>query len=69
MSEWISTAERLPNNDNAILLWNGECVFQGWAEQDEDSDKYDIFYFGGRQIAGPVTHWMSLPAPPQNKQI
>lgn len=62
---WISCEDRLPENDDGIMLFTEEeGVFQGWAEEDEDTGKRNNFYFGGYQRAYGVTHWQPLPAAP-----
>lgn len=64
-SGWISCEDRLPENDDGIMLFTEEeGVFQGWAEEDEDTGKHNNFYFGGNQRAYGVTYWMPLPAAP-----
>ena len=66
--EWISVAERLPDNDQPVLVWNSGgycqkpwawwqiCDYEDgkWREQDE-RDEYP-----------GVTHWMPLPPEPPN---
>jgi hypothetical protein len=66
--EWISVSERLPDNDQPVLVWNsgGYCAKPWawwqicdysdgkWREQDE-RDEYP-----------GVTHWMPLPHEPEN---
>jgi hypothetical protein len=65
---WISVADRLPDNDQPVLVWNsgGYCLKPWawwqicdyrdgkWREQDE-RDEYP-----------GVTHWMPLPPEPPN---
>lgn len=60
---WISIKEKLPENDNNILLYNGEAVLSGWAEQGEEDGKFDQFFYGGNQPLFGVTHWQ-IPQPP-----
>lgn len=64
-SGWISCEDRLPENDDGIMLFTEEeGVFQGWAEEDEHTGRRNNFYFGGNQRAYGVTHWQPLPAAP-----
>lgn len=63
IDSWISVKDKLPENDNNILLYNGETVLNGWAEQGEEDGKYDQFFYGGNQPLFGVTHWQ-VPQPP-----
>ncbi|WP_162629415.1 DUF551 domain-containing protein, partial [Klebsiella pneumoniae] len=55
--KWISVSERMPENDGAYLCWDNRYV-----------TTY-AFIFGAWQanqfIAKNITHWMPLPAGPQ----
>lgn len=61
--QWIAVTERLPRPGQLVLSWapdaNGEqynldFVSNEWAEWTSDE---------------PVTHWMSLPQPPQGRKL
>lgn len=53
--EWIPVSERMPDENGAYQVWNGKHV--GAVP----------FFFGSFQCINPeqVTHWMPLPAAPQ----
>ncbi|ENT2065264.1 DUF551 domain-containing protein [Salmonella enterica] len=62
---WISCSERMPDNDESkpIAIFTGKCLGQGMFVATYDDD--GLFdYWEGMEIIG-VSHWMPLPAPPQ----
>lgn len=81
MSKWISVSDRLPeNNEQVIILDTNTKDFSGYAKNkyccpDEVSGAlfFDgIFYSNGPDFDYPdvfyyVTHWMPLPEPPEVK--
>jgi hypothetical protein len=72
--QWISVKDRLPNNDEQVLVFGrgthelnnrvqpairNRCTAEGWAG-------YDIIDWGGEtDDVVNVTHWMPLPKPPE----
>lgn len=62
---WISCSERMPDNDESkpIAIFTGKCLGQGIFVATYDDDGF-FDYWEGMEIIG-VTHWMPLPAPPQ----
>lgn len=62
---WISCSERMPDNDEykPIAIFTGKCLGQGIFVATYDDDGF-FDYWEGMEIIG-VTHWMPLPAPPQ----
>lgn len=67
MSQWIAVEERLPEQDQAVLVWDIDS---------SHSDFVDIGYYdpesapetGWRSdeyMNKSVTHWMPLPLPPE----
>ncbi|EAQ5174934.1 DUF551 domain-containing protein [Salmonella enterica subsp. enterica serovar Teko] len=62
---WISCSERMPDNDESkpIAIFTGKCLGQGVFVATYDDDGF-FDYWEGMEIIG-VTHWMPLPAPPQ----
>lgn len=67
MSEWISVDERLPINDQNVLV-----LFKRYADHDILCAQFTVFNnrFTSRGYYGApimnVTHWMPLPEPPSN---
>lgn len=78
MSEWISVKDRLPENDDSVLV----CAFTGADRQvvfEAHYWPYPTNAYGDQQGAwqncdhdGPyqldsttITHWMPMPAPPE----
>lgn len=71
MSKWIKCSERVPDNCNDVTLYSGECgVFNGyyWRSTDGFGGVPGFYSNSGEHDDGPkegVTHWMPLPAPPE----
>lgn len=68
---WIPVSERLPESNVFVLVSNGVWVGQGrhcdsnYYEEDEQwQDEHGEFI---NLLHHPVTHWMSLPAAPQQE--
>lgn len=60
MSEWISVKDRLPELFKSVLTIDSEGeMFINWLEDEDKEEEY--FAYGGES----VTHWMPLPAPPE----
>ncbi|HDC2633607.1 TPA: DUF551 domain-containing protein [Salmonella enterica] len=62
---WISCSERMPDNDESkpIAIFTGKCLGQGMFVATYDDDGF-FDYWEGMEIIG-VSHWMPLPAAPQ----
>jgi hypothetical protein len=59
--QWISASERMPDDGNVVLAWNGKRVVFGYRRE---GDWIDTLY--GWVITDGPSHWMPLPEPPQN---
>lgn len=66
-SGWINVKDRLPDEFENIIVWNGEYVYDDvriinngeyWTHV--SGYDYDSYRING------VTHWQPLPAPPSN---
>lgn len=64
MSEWIKTIERMPDVGTVVLTAKDGCVNVGEAERSGANYRYFTSIISGREL--PATHWMPLPAPPQD---
>ncbi|EOU4015913.1 dATP/dGTP pyrophosphohydrolase domain-containing protein [Salmonella enterica] len=66
---WISCSERMPDNDESkpIAIFTGKCLGQGMFVATYDDDGF-FDYWEGMEIIG-VSHWMPLPAAPQQEVI
>ena len=68
MSDWISVAEKLPEeSDGMVLFTNGRAVTSGYRNHmfrmsGEEGVYAPAIRKGGGYMR--VTHWMYLPAPP-----
>lgn len=60
MSAWISTKDRLPDDEQTVLiaLADGE-VWTGFHDGDDGWR-----FVSADKVGSPVTHWMSFPEPP-----
>ena len=64
-TSWVKCSERMPESGVAVLTYNSwskkmECEFLRY------SDDKRIAWWSTTQESGDVTHWMPLPAPPQD---
>lgn len=72
MTEWISVKDRLPDDDQCVLVidrdshTNGPMNIVSVIYNAECSLEYrwEIDHFCESSYAGDVTHWMPLPEPP-----
>ena len=58
-NRWISVEDRLPDEDDKCLVWNGHHIFVAiyWGDGVWKFDSY----------ACEITHWMPLPEPPKGE--
>ena len=59
---WIPVSERMPEDRTQVILWDAEI---GEVTSGHYSHKTHTFYHCGDAIQNEITHWMPLPAPPQ----
>ncbi|HCS6234416.1 TPA: DUF551 domain-containing protein [Escherichia coli] len=65
---WISCSERMPEDTKMLLAFSqGRIVaaYWNWVMSPIDYKKYRAFTYLSGNILDDVTHWMSLPEPPQ----
>lgn len=64
---WINCSERMPDDDESkpIAIFTGKCLGQGMFVATYDDDGF-FDYWEGMEIIG-VSHWMPLPAAPQQE--
>lgn len=65
---WISCSDRMPEDTKMLLAFSqGEIVaaYWNWVVNPIDYKKYRAFTYLSGNILDDVTHWMSLPEPPQ----
>lgn len=74
MSEWISVTDRLPDEDEWVLVYGPDwanpktyhvghvdCVYKGGVTFEVGSNPNDYY---GTESTNTITHWMALPDPP-----
>ena len=61
MGEWISVQDRLPDYLGDCLVWAHDQEGHGYLRIDTYSWRYGFLHLN-------VTHWMPLPAPPEDDQ-
>ncbi|HCQ7989158.1 TPA: DUF551 domain-containing protein [Klebsiella pneumoniae] len=59
---WIPVSERIPEDRKQVILWDAEI---GEVTSGHYSHKTQTFYHCGDAIENEITHWMPLPAAPQ----
>ena len=64
MSKWISVEDRLPPNQQEVLVYT--VSQKGIGNIDKGYWSIDRFIHRGR---AKVTHWMPLPEPPDKRRI
>ena len=61
-TRWIPCSERMPKNDTTVLVYRPSMVKKVMV-----SYFYNFFCYGRFDVHGEevITHWMSLPKPPE----
>lgn len=59
---WVACSERMPEGMTDVSISNGHDVGQGWWDGDVWQSQHDYY-----SVPGEVTHWMPLPAAPQQE--
>ena len=70
-ADWISVEDRLPDDDETVLIFDGNNVYVGGygyvlSRRKKDKKKWYMHNqdWDGMSAESKVTHWMPLPAPP-----
>lgn len=59
---WVACSERMPEGMTDVHISNGHDVGQGWWDGDTWQTQHDYY-----SVPGDVTHWMPMPAAPQQE--
>ncbi len=59
---WVACSERMPEGMTDVHISNGHDVGQGWWDGETWQTQHDYY-----SVPGEVTHWMPLPAAPQQE--
>jgi len=62
---WVACSERMPNVGDIVLTAMGESVNVGEMERSGANYRFFTSVISGREL--PATHWMPLPAAPQQE--
>lgn len=69
MSDWISVEDKLPEFDEPVLLWSTGFTSAAYGRLDNVNKKGNAFKWVTFQAVDytdyEITHWMSLPNPPE----
>lgn len=77
MNKWISVEDRLPDNDDMVLIWPQPCygvdlhVGQYQKHREDGPSWLSVTYedhWGVLCDPIAVTHWMPLPEPPKDDE-
>ena len=61
VNHWISVKDRLPENDNDVLVYDTDCgIVIGWYDKEIGDFAADFI-----SPLDAVTHWIPLPEPPK----
>ena len=65
--EWISVEDALPYPDKTVLVCDqlNSFVSLGKLKEDQEDFIFELMYIESVEIDSFVTHWMSLPEPPE----
>ena len=63
--KWISVKDRLPENDNDVLVYDTDCgIVIGWCDKEIGDFAADFI-----SPLDAVTHWIPLPEPPKDGDV
>jgi len=67
MSEWISVKDRLPQEDDPVLVWDIASPYSEFVDIGyyDPHSAPDTGWRCNEYMNRSVTHWMPLPEPPQ----
>lgn len=68
MSEWIKCSDRLPENDEEVLVFGKDGMFCGRYETCAGISYWNSHRWDHTECMvefEPVTHWMPFPNPPE----
>lgn len=74
MIEWISTKDRVPDNDDEVLIWGSSYTMTGywWPYEDnrmgDKKDTWRCYYDGFSRVVVGVTHWAEITPPNIDKE-
>ena len=64
LPKWIPVTEQLPEKKHCVLIFTKKG---GTAEGEYDGDGWTQYRWSAKMGADVVTHWMSLPEPPEEE--
>lgn len=64
-TKWISVSEKLPENNDNVLAWNGRCSMVAWYDAADD----DWYSLDDRFVSRrPIKYWVPLPQEPKESE-
>ena len=65
MSQWISVNDRLPEDGEHCIVWDGDWMQGATYYEEEKAFYFDDLYES--DVINNASHWMPFPEPPESE--